>query len=79
MSTIFPFKSIKNKHDVYRGKDFVKKIGKSLREHLMKIINSKKQKHNLLTNEPQKSYKKKSNFCYICKEKFEDKYVKQIS
>ena len=38
MATISPFKSIKNKHDVYRGKDCMKKFCESLREHAMKII-----------------------------------------
>ena len=39
MSTISSFKSIENKHDVYRGKDCMKKFCESLREHAMKIIN----------------------------------------
>ena len=38
MSTIASFRSIKNKHDVYRGKDCTKKFRESLREHAMKII-----------------------------------------
>ena len=42
MSTISSFKSIENKHDVYRGKDCMKKIYESLRGHAMKIINFKK-------------------------------------
>ena len=37
-STIASFRSIKNKHDVYRGKDCMKKFRESLREHAMKII-----------------------------------------
>ena len=39
MSTISSFRSIKNKHDVSRGKDYVKKFREFLREHAMKIIN----------------------------------------
>ena len=42
MSTISSFKSIKNKHDVCRGKDCMKKFCESLREHAMKITNFKK-------------------------------------
>ena len=42
MSTISSFKSIKNKHDVCRGKNCVKKSCESLREHAMKIILEKK-------------------------------------
>ena len=42
ISTILSFKSRGNKHDVYRGKDFMKKFSESLREHAIKIINLKK-------------------------------------
>ena len=44
MSTISTFKSIENKHDVYRGKNCMKKFCEFLREHTMKIINFKKKK-----------------------------------
>ena len=37
-------KSIENKHDLYRGKDCMKKFCESLREHVMKIINFRKRK-----------------------------------
>ena len=73
MATVSSFKSLENKHDVYRGKDCMKKFCKSLREHVMEIINFKKKKNlKLLTNKQQKSYEKLKN-CYACKEKFEDK------
>ena len=39
MSIISFFRSIENKHDVYRGKDCKKKFCESLREHAIKIIN----------------------------------------
>ena len=67
MSTISSFKSIKNNHDVYRGKDCMKTFYESLREHAMEIINFKKKKIKLLTNEQHKSYQNTKN-CYICKE-----------
>ena len=41
MATAFPFKSIENKHD---DKDYIKKFRKSLREHVMEIINFKRKK-----------------------------------
>ena len=44
MSTLSSFKSIENKHDIYRSKDCMKKFCESLREHAMKIINFKKKK-----------------------------------
>ena len=44
MSTISSFKRIENKHDIYRGKDCMKKYYESLREHAMNIKNFKKKK-----------------------------------
>ena len=46
MSTISRFRSMKNKHDVYRGKDFMKKFCESLRKHAMKIVILKRKKMN---------------------------------
>ena len=54
VSTKSSFKSIENKHDVYRSKDSMKTFCKSLRKHAMEIINFKKMK--LLTKEQQESY-----------------------
>ena len=75
MSTISSFKSIGNKHNVHRGKDCAKRFWESLREHAIKIINSKKEKMKLLTKEQQESYEN-VKICHICKEKFENNYVK---
>ena len=47
-STIFLFRSIENKHDVYRGKDYMKKFCELLRKHAMKIINFKKKKKEVI-------------------------------
>ena len=47
MSTILSFKSIENKHDVYRGKDCIRTFCESLREHAMKIINLKKKRNEI--------------------------------
>ena len=41
----------------------------------MKIINFKKKKMKLLTKEQKESYEN-SKICYICKEKFGNKYLK---
>ena len=46
-----------------------------LREHAIKIINFKKHKMKLLTNEQQESYKN-AKICYISIEIFENKYLK---
>ena len=75
MCTILSFTSIENKYGVYRGKACMKKVGKSLREHAMKIINFKKKKMKLLTKQLQESYEN-AKMCYICEEKFENKYFK---
>ena len=59
MSTISSFKNIEKKHDVYRGKDCMKKFCESLREHAMKIINFFKE--NEVTN------KKAARIIWKCK------------
>ena len=38
MAAISSFRCIENKHDLYRGKDFIKKFCEFLREHAMKVI-----------------------------------------
>ena len=48
MSTILSFKKIENHHDVYRGRDCMKKFCKSLSEHAMKMINFKKKKNEVI-------------------------------
>ena len=75
MSTISLFRSIENKHDVYRDKNSLKRSCEFLRGHAMKIINFKNKKMKLLTKEQQESYEN-AKICYICKEKFENKYLK---
>ena len=44
MPTKSLFRSRENKHNVYRGKDYMKKFSEFLKEHAMKIINFKKKK-----------------------------------
>ena len=39
MSAISSFKSLENKHDVYRGKDCMKNFCEYLKEHEMEMIN----------------------------------------
>ena len=75
MSTVFSIRIIKNKYDVYRGRDFMKKFCESLGEHANKIINFQKKKMKFLRKEQQESYENAS-ICYICKENFENKYLK---
>ena len=42
---------MKNKHDVYKGKDCMKKFCESLREHAMKIINFIKKKKEIINKQ----------------------------
>ena len=72
MSTISLSRSAENKHD---KKDCMKKFCEFLREFAMEIINFKKKKMKLLPKEQQESYEN-AKICYICKEKFENKYLK---
>ena len=76
MSTISLFRSIENKLDVYRGKDWMKKCCELLREQAMKMINFKKKKKiKLLTKEKQDSYEN-AKICYTGNENLENKYFK---
>ena len=77
MSATSSCRSIENKHDVYRGKDCMKNVCEFLREHTMKIINFKKKKIKFFTKEQQESYEN-AKICCICKEIFENKYLKDI-
>ena len=54
----------------------MKKLWEFLRQHTMKIINFKKEKMKIMNNELQESYEN-AKFCYIFKEKFENKYSKE--
>ena len=76
MSTTSSFRIIENKHDVYRGKDCMKKFCEFLRKHAIKIINFKKKKMKLLTKEQQESYEN-AKICYICEKKLENEYLKE--
>ena len=65
MPTISSFISIENKHDVYRGKDCMKRFCEFLREHTLNIINFKKKIMKLLTNKQQQSYENEKNLLYL--------------
>ena len=67
ISTIPSFRSIENKHDVYRGKDCMKKFCEFLREHSMNIINLKNKKMKLLTKEQQESSKMHKSVIFVKK------------
>ena len=75
MSTISLFISMKNKCDVYSVKDCMKNFCEFLRDDAMKVNNFKKKKVKLLTKEQLNLYEN-AKICYICKEKFEYKYLK---
>ena len=51
MSTTSLFRSIENKHNVYKGKGYMNKFCEFLKEYALKIINFKKRKMKLLTKE----------------------------
>ena len=48
MFTISSFTIIENKHDVYTGKDCMKKFCEFLREHAVKKNNFKKKKNGII-------------------------------
>ena len=78
ISAIWTFDGLGNKHDVYRGQDYMKKFCKFLRGHEMKIIDFEKRKMIPSTKEQQQSFKK-TKICYICKKKFAHKYFNDIN
>ena len=65
---------MESKHDIYRGKNCIKKFYESWRQHAMDITNFKKKKIKLLLSEQQKSCGNAKNF-YICQEKIEEKHA----
>ena len=67
MSTILSFKSIENKHNIYRGKNCMKTFCECSRKHEMDIIAFKRQKMKLLSNKQQKSYGIEKNGLYLLK------------
>ena len=50
-----------------------KRFCESLKKHTKKIKNFKNRKNKLLTNKHHQWYEN-AKICYICKEKFEEKY-----
>ena len=65
ISTIWRFDHIEDKHTLYRGKDFMKKLCESLREQAKRINDFEKKKMLLLTSKELKSYEE-ANKCFIC-------------
>ena len=60
---------------MYKEVKFMKKSSEFFREHAVKIINLKKEKMKLSTQQQQESYEN-AKICYISKEKFKNKYLK---
>ena len=75
MSAISSFKDIENKHDVYGGKNYMKKFCECLKNHARGYLILKRKKMALLTNEQRESYENKK-ICYIYRKTCEDKYGK---
>ena len=65
MSTISSFKSIETKHNVYRGKDCMKKFYESLWEHAMEIINLEKNKINKINKRAAEIISKCKKLLYL--------------
>ena len=69
MLTRCSFDEEENKFDYYRGKNYIQKLCKKLKERAIKIINYEEKKMITLTNEENKSYEEQGE-CHICKEIF---------
>ena len=66
---IFKFDKKENKLNYYRGRDYIEKLSKKLKERALKIINYEEKEMIPLTKDENKSYKKQKK-CHICEEKF---------
>ena len=62
------FDSKENKHSFYRGKDYIKKFCKEVKELGTKVINSEQKEMISLTDE-EKEYYENQKTCYICQKK----------
>ena len=65
MSTIWGFDHIEDEHTLYRGKDCMKNVCESLKEHPKCIIDFEKKKMLPLTREELESHED-AKVCYIC-------------
>ena len=78
MLTIWAFDHIENKNTLYRGKDCMKMLCKSLREHAKNIIDFQKKKMLPLTKEGLKSHQD-AKVCYICGKRIFKKLCKSMN
>ena len=69
LDLVSSFGSKEKKHSLYRGKDYIKKICKELKELGTKITNYEQKEMIALTDE-EKEYYKNQKTCYICQKKF---------
>ena len=79
ISTRSSFRSIENKHDVFRGKDCMKKFCKFFREHALKITNFEK-KIEVIYKRVREIIWKCKRLLYLQKKKkkIENKYLEDI-
>ena len=66
---MFKFYKKENKLNYYRGRDYIEKLSKKLKERALKIINYEEKEMIPLTKDENKSYKKQKK-CHICDENF---------
>ena len=64
-SAMSKFKDIGDKHDVYRGHDCMKKFYESSKEYAVEMIDFKKKKVRLLTNEQRDHIKMQKSVIFV--------------
>ena len=67
ISTISSFRSIENKHDVYSGKDCIKRFSEFFREHTMKTINSNEEKNEVISKRGSEIMKMQKSVLFVRK------------
>ena len=75
ISRMSSFKTIENKHDVYRGKDSMKLFCESLKEPTMKMTNFKKKKNEDFNKRAAGNIRKCNKFVIFVKKNFENKHA----
>ena len=74
MSTLWVFHNKKNKHTLYRGKEFLKRFCTSLRAQVTNVINFEKKKLSPLIKKELKLHQDVTE-CYICRKRFLKKFA----
>ena len=72
------FDKKENKLNYYRGKDYIGKLCKKIKESANEIINRETNRNDTIKNKEIKSYEKQK-VCYICEKEFCNDKIKKVN